>query len=877
MKYICLFKKKLFLLYFILIFLNLKGQNWNLVWQDEFNNSSLDTSKWIHEIGTGSQYNLWGWGNNELQYYQPGNTEIYNGTLKIIAKEEPSGITDNWGVTKYFSSSRITTKSLHDFKFGKIQARIKTLNGEGFWPAFWMLPTNGSWPCDGEIDIMEQWGNNGNTSVSTGAAHLGNCPYSQSAHFYNSFNYNIASGSYADDFHIYEIRWQQDKISWFIDNVLVYTVTPNMYPAGYNWPFNNNDWYLILNLAITSNGPSNSTTFPSQIEVDWVRVYDYVGDINGCTDANAQNYNANANIDDGSCQYLVNFEVNLNCFDSTTKPNTIYITGPSDNWSCNYYQLNDNDNDGVWSGSFSLTQGNFTYVYCGDNWNFTEGPSLLQEMLNGESCAPNTDYYSYANREIVISGDTTIYNSWGKCEECIAGCTDSSAVNYNINANYEDSTCIYNNNFNVTFKLDMNNFPFLFNNPEVNGTFNNWCGNCWQMSDFNGDNIWEFNISLPSGNYEYKYSVDNWAYSENLLNVGSCVFSSWGYTNRVLNLNSDTVLSLVCWESCTSCNLHSGCTDSIASNYNPLATVNDSSCIYLCDAITGINLTEIIHDRVKFNWNNMNQGSCLVDQIRIRYRPIGTTTYFYKTMGSPVGNNVPCFNNSKLVLNLSASTQYEYEFKIWYQDGTIVNWHSAGTFTTASSCLNATNVIVNPINATKANFSWDAPLSAWSFVRLKYRIDTVGTLFSNIGGFGVQSPNLSKVKNGLTPGTDYRVIWRTWCSQSGGPYRSPQWDGPVKWTQPHSTRLEDFENIYNINVYPNPSKDVFNLKFISEDFQNFSVRVSNSIGEVIFKENIEEFYGEYEKLIDLTIYPKGVYFLVIKSNFNIINKKIIKI
>ena len=67
-----------------------------------------------------------------------------------------------------------------------------------------------------------------------------------------------------------------------------------------------------------------------------------------------------------------------------------------------------------------------------------------------------------------------------------------------------------------------------------------------------------------------------------------------GNTNRVLNLNSDTVLSLVCWESCTSCNLHSGCTDSMASNYNPLATVNDSSCIYLCDAITGINLRIIM-------------------------------------------------------------------------------------------------------------------------------------------------------------------------------------------------------------------------------------------------------------------------------------------
>ena len=136
---------------------SLCGQTWSLVWQDEFNNSSLDTSKWMHEIGTGSQYGLWGWGNSEQQYYQPSNTEVYNGTMKIIAKEEPNGITDSWGNTKYYSSSRITTKNKHDFKYGKIQARIKTVDGEGFWPAFWMLPTNGSWPCDGEIDIMEQW------------------------------------------------------------------------------------------------------------------------------------------------------------------------------------------------------------------------------------------------------------------------------------------------------------------------------------------------------------------------------------------------------------------------------------------------------------------------------------------------------------------------------------------------------------------------------------------------------------------------------------------------------------------------------------------------------------------------------------------------
>ena len=126
-------------LLFLLILPNfIFSQTWNLVWSDEFNLNSLDTSKWMHEIGTGSQYGLWGWGNNEQQYYQSANTEVNNGTLKIIAKEEPNGITDSWGNTKYYSSSRITTKNKHDFKFGKIQARIKAVDGQGFWPAFWM-------------------------------------------------------------------------------------------------------------------------------------------------------------------------------------------------------------------------------------------------------------------------------------------------------------------------------------------------------------------------------------------------------------------------------------------------------------------------------------------------------------------------------------------------------------------------------------------------------------------------------------------------------------------------------------------------------------------------------------------------------------------
>ena len=80
---------------------------------------------------------------------------------------------------------------------------------------------------------------------------------------------------------------------------------------------------------------------------------------------------------------------------------------------------------------------------------------------------------------------------------------------------------------NVTFQVDMNNVdPATFTTPEVNGNFNGWCGSCAAMSDPDGDNVWDVTIDLASGNYEFKFSADNWGIQETLLSGSWCTVTN---------------------------------------------------------------------------------------------------------------------------------------------------------------------------------------------------------------------------------------------------------------------------------------------------------------------------------------------------------------
>ena len=129
----------------------------------------------------------------------------------------------------------------------------------------------------------------------------------------------------------------------------------------------------------------------------------------------------------------------------------------------------------------------------------------------------------------------------------------NSGNSYSVWTGVSNATCVPTT-VNVTFQVDMGLVTSAFTTPEVNGTWNSWCGNCNPMTDADGDGVWEATIPLLSGNYEYKYSADAWTIQEMNDPTASCTNGDPVYTNRVLSVGtSDMTISTVCWGSCSAC------------------------------------------------------------------------------------------------------------------------------------------------------------------------------------------------------------------------------------------------------------------------------------------------------------------------------------
>ena len=241
---------------------------YRLVWSDEFSGadgSAPEASKW--SIQTGGN----GWGNNELEYYtaRSENVTVQGGNLVITAIKE--NYTGADGVSRNYTSARLETKRRFSEQYGRFEASLKIPKGQGMWPAFWMLGSDidtNPWPACGEIDIMEKIGKE--PAIVHGSLHgPGYAPGNVTA------SYTLPSGALGDGFHLYAVEWDPQQIRFYVDSTRYATFTPSNLPSGSPWEFNK-PFFILLNVAVGGSwpGPPDQTTqFPQQMLVDYVRVY----------------------------------------------------------------------------------------------------------------------------------------------------------------------------------------------------------------------------------------------------------------------------------------------------------------------------------------------------------------------------------------------------------------------------------------------------------------------------------------------------------------------------------------------------------------------------------------------------------------------------
>jgi len=244
--------------------------NYDLVWEDNFDQSTLDDTYWGYDIGYGNN----GWGNDEWQNYTNSaeNIRVEDGNMIISAIWDSVNYDEPGERDGSVTSARVNTKNKFSFKFGKIQARIKVPTDIGMWPAFWMLgdsfDTSG-WPSCGEIDVMEVSPlQNGNSTTMCTMHWLDD---NTNNHTYDGGTYDL-NEDLSNDYHVYEVEWDEHRLVGKIDGItyFVKVIDSNTMSEFFQ------NFFLIFNVAVggTLGGEPNETTvWPQEMMVDWVRVY----------------------------------------------------------------------------------------------------------------------------------------------------------------------------------------------------------------------------------------------------------------------------------------------------------------------------------------------------------------------------------------------------------------------------------------------------------------------------------------------------------------------------------------------------------------------------------------------------------------------------
>ena len=229
------------------------------VWSDEFDGTTINAANWDFDTG-----NSGGWGNHEWENYQKANATVGGGVLAITARKEY--LNGTW----QYTSARMKTRKLQDFRFGKIEASIKMPLGRGLWPGFWMLGSNETaarpWPLCGEIDIMEHVNAD---NVTHATEHWDNGGHVQ----YGTTGTIVAP---TDGYHTYTMTWDTNYIHTFVDGVGYHDF--NIAGGVGSTEEFQKRFYILLNLAVGGDFPNvtsiDENKLPATMYVDYVRVYE---------------------------------------------------------------------------------------------------------------------------------------------------------------------------------------------------------------------------------------------------------------------------------------------------------------------------------------------------------------------------------------------------------------------------------------------------------------------------------------------------------------------------------------------------------------------------------------------------------------------------
>jgi beta-glucanase (GH16 family) len=256
-----------------------------LVWSDEFTNTSgspaqPDPAVWTYDTGNS------GFGNDELENYcawgsstspcsttSPSEFVGTDGYLHIEAQQPSPGV---------YTSARLKTQGLFSFQYGRFEVRALVPEAQGFWPAAWLMGNNIAnlnWPACGEQDVLERVNGPGTPDWNQGSVHgTGFTGGTGLGTQYNFLDGQTAGG----EFHTYGMIWSKGSVAYYIDDpskTYATFSTASLTPLndGAVWPFDGGQSnFILLNLAIGGSwpgSPDSTTPFPSEMLVDYVRVY----------------------------------------------------------------------------------------------------------------------------------------------------------------------------------------------------------------------------------------------------------------------------------------------------------------------------------------------------------------------------------------------------------------------------------------------------------------------------------------------------------------------------------------------------------------------------------------------------------------------------